>query len=60
MSDLETSEQEKILPITYCLLKRQNTSVGAKVIVASKNCSTKSLSNMISKTHSKFLKTRIK
>ena len=47
--DLKTTEQDKTLPIMYWLPKMYKTPIGARFIVASKNCSTKPLPYIISK-----------
>ena len=47
--DLDVTNNDKTLPIMYWLPKMHKTPVGARFIVASKNCSTKPLSNVVSK-----------
>ena len=47
--DKEIAEQEKTLPIMYWLLTMLKTPIGKRFIVASKNCSSKPLSDVTSK-----------
>ena len=47
--NLKITEQDKTLPIIYWLPKMSKAPIGAKFMVASKNCSTKPLSDVISK-----------
>ena len=47
--DNEIAEQEKTLPIMYWLPTMLKTSIGKRFIVASKNCSSKLLSDVTSK-----------
>ena len=47
--DLKITEQDKTLPIKYWLPKIHKAPIGARFIVALKNCSTKPLSDVISK-----------
>ena len=53
--DLKTTEQDKTLPIMYWLPKMYKTPIGARFIVASKNCSTKPLPYIISKVFKMIL-----
>ena len=47
--DLNLTDKNRSLSIIYWLPKLHKTSIGAKFIIASKNCSTKPLSGVISK-----------
>ena len=45
--DLKITEQDKTIPIMYWLPKMHKAPIGARFIVASKNCSNKLLSDVI-------------
>ena len=47
--DLKLTDKDRSLPIMYWLPKLHKTPIGARFIIASKNCSNKPLSNVISK-----------
>ena len=47
--DLKLTDRDPFLPIMYWLPKLHKTPIGARCIIASKNCSTKPLSSVISK-----------
>ena len=47
--DLTVTEKEKSLPIMYWIPKMHKSPVGARYIVASKTCSTKPITNVVSR-----------
>ena len=46
MIDLNITWFDKTLPIMYLLCQMHNTPIGARLMAASKNCSTKPLSQI--------------
>lgn len=54
---LQLTEEQKCLPIMYWTPKMHKTPIGARFIVASKNCSTKPLSKVVSRVFSLIFNT---